>query len=392
MVTTCRFPASLTKLMAVVALTGTLACSDSTCDTVQLGTQATAMVQRMHVRNPAPGISVAMVAPDRFGGVVTAVAGTRSFTPPTALVATDRFLAGSVGKMFFAGLALRYVSRGRLPLDAPIASYVTAPDIAAFGWITPRMLLTHTSGIGEYDGPFMESLIREPLRERVANDWLDVIRRQPPVRGDTGTFRYSDLNYVVLAMVLDAVDSTSAYDAIERDIISPLQLHATAPSVKSAISQLVDGYDGDRSMFGQDAMNRDGTLIYNPQFEWGGGGFVTTPTDLAQFMAAFRRGRVFPDSLWSMATAKPNGVADTARHWRGMGVHVDSTALGYAYGHSGYMPGYVSWVRWYESLGVGVAMQVNASDQARLVDDGFDWLDSLATVTAAQCHARTGQR
>lgn len=370
------------------ALFGMVACSENACDPVPLSANTTALVQRMHARNPVPGISVAIVAPGYFTGAVTAVHGLRSLTGPDTLVPSDRFLAGSVGKMFFAALALRDYSNGRLPLDAPIAQFIPSSEIDAFAWITPRMLLKHTSGIGEYDGPFMESLIHEPKRERVAKDWLDAIRRQSPVASDSGVFRYSDLNYVVLAMVLDAVESAGAYAAIQREILTPLQLQATAPSVSTVIDRLVMGYDGERSMFGQDAMMVNGALIYNPQFEWGGGGFVSTPSDLANFMSAFRNGRIFADSLWAMVIARPNGVDPNSNGWRGMGVHVDSTSLGFAYGHSGYMPGYVSWVRWYETLGVSVAMQVNASDQARMIDDGFEWVDSVAALTASQCRER----
>lgn len=85
--------------------------------------------------------------------------------------------------------------------------------------------------------------------------------------------------------------------------------------------------------------------------------------------------------------AKPAGVADTAHHWRGMGVHVDSGALCMTFGHSGYMPGYVSWMCWYDRLGVSVALQASATDRARLVDDGFDWMDSMAVAISAQCAA-----
>ena len=102
-------------------------------------------------------------------------------------------------------------------------------------------------------------------------------------------------------------------------------------------------------------------------------------------MVAFRTGQAFPDSLWPTVVAKPAGLADSARHWRGMGVHVDSGALGVTFGHSGYMPGYVSWMRWYEATGISVAMQANATDSLRLPDDGFDWADSLMVVTAARC-------
>ncbi len=358
------------------------------CDRDSVQVELQELMRRMHARNPVPGISAAISVPDHLSGVLTAVSGARSASTTDTLSPDDRFLAGSVGKMFFAALALKRSAEGRLSLDTPIRSLLPKAQIASFEWITPRMLLTHTSGVAEYDSQFMQALIADPTRVRTDDDWLDVVRRNPPARTSAGTFRYSDLNYVLLAMTLEALEPNGAYAAIQRDILLPLGLTATTPSVTRRITGLVSGYDGPSSMFGRDAMMENGALIYNPQFEWGGGGFASTPRDLSRFTVAFVRGQLFPDSMWSHVVARPPGVSETATRWRGMGVHVDSSQLGRTYGHSGYMPGYVSWVRWYESLRVSVAMQVNATDTVRLVDDGFDWLDSMATMTARRC--RTG--
>lgn len=346
----------------------------------------------MHSRNPVPALSAAIQVPSRMAAPATAVTGVVSLPNGRPLNDNDRFLAGSVGKTFFAALALRRASRGQLQLDDPLSKLLPTANVPAFAWITPRMLLTHTSGIGEYDGAFMGALVSEPLRPRTTSDWLGVIQRHPPAQSEAGTFRYSDLNYVVLAMVLDAGEPDGAYLAIDSAYLQPLGLTHTAPSVTVRIDGLVSGYEDVNSLFSTDAMVRNGALIYNPQFEWGGGGYVSTPRDLVKWMVALRQGAAFPDTLWSSVIAKPAGVADTARHWRGMGVHVDSGALGMTFGHSGYMPGYVSWMRWYERLGVSVALQTSATDPARLVDDGFDWMDSMAVAVSAQCAASRGTK
>ncbi|MEO5588183.1 MAG: serine hydrolase domain-containing protein [Gemmatimonadaceae bacterium] len=240
---------------------------------------------------------------------VTTTTGNSAIMNGHLLTANDRFLAGSAGKTFFAALALRLAGTGTLSLDAPVVRYLPDAAIPAFAWITPRMLLSHLSGIGEYDGAFMTSLIKEPLRPREQGDWLNVIRRNPPVRVDAGKFRYSDLNYVALAMVRDTVTPSGAYAAINTAFLQPLGLTATVPSTAPRIAGLVTGYDGSGSMFGRDAMMENGSLVYNPQFEYGGGGFASTPRDLRS--------------------------------------------------------------------GISGAMQVNTSDTAQLLDDGFTWLDSL---------------
>ena len=348
-----------------------------------------ATLAAMHARNPAPGVSGAIVVGDRPDTAIARAVGHVSLESGAAPLRTnDRLLAGSVGKTFWAALALRRAARGQLDLDRPVATALPDAGIPAFAWITPRMLLRHTSGIGEYDAVFMQGLIDDPLRVRSSSDWLDVLRRTPPVAKDTGQFRYSDVNYVVLAMLLDGGSPGRSYRAVEAELLKPLGLTGTIPSTAPRVPGLVPGFDGSGSMFGRDAMMSGDSLVYNPQFEFGGGGFASTPSDLARWMADMRLGRAFPLEYWPKVIARPPGVADTTQHWRGMGVHVDLGSLGPTYGHSGYMPGYVSWMRWYERAGVAVALQANASDTLRLRDDGFDWADSVVVGMERACRGR----
>lgn len=345
-----------------------------------------AQLSDIHLRNPVPGLSAAIttaVHPDSVVAVALGRVGPDSTA--RAITTRDRLLAGSVGKMFWAALALRRHATGQLALDAPLTLAPAETGIPSFAWITPRMLLLHTSGLGEYDGPFMQALVDDPRRPRERQDWLDVIRRNPPTIADTGRFRYSDLNYVVLAMVLDGDTAGRAYREVAAQLTGPLGLHATIPSTTPRVDGLIGGFEGAAGLFGRDAMLAGDTLIYNPQFEWGGGGFASTPGDLARWMVAYRTGAAFPDSLWAMVAARPAGTPDTVMSWRGIGVHRDSTGVGVTWGHSGYMPGYVSWVRWYDRYRLAAALQTNATDTLRLREDGFAWLDSLAAGVHRHC-------
>ncbi len=336
-------------------------------------------------RNPFPGGGVAVYSPSLWAEPIAAVVGVSDLEAGTPMKSGDRFLAGSVGKTFFAALALRMWSDGDLDLDRPIGFYLPDANIPGADRITVRVLLNHTSGIGEYDRPFMEALASEPLRVRTLADWLDVIRRSPPTPIVAGETRYSDLNYVVLAAVLDRLVEGSAYEAIEGRFLRPLGLVSTAPSDRAEIPGLVVGYEGASGPFGSDRVLKKGSLIYNPQFEWGGGGFASTPSDLARWIAAFRTGRAFPENLWPEVVLPPPGTPSSARSWIGLGVHVDATPLGRAIGHSGYIPGYLSWVRWYDDVDLAVAIQINTSDGERVPEDGFEWLDRLAAQVDAVC-------
>jgi CubicO group peptidase (beta-lactamase class C family) len=101
----------------------------------------------------SPGITLGVALPDgRVLGLASGMSDTARRTP---LEPDDLLLAGSVGKTFFAALALSLVQEGGLSLDAPISTWLGSepwfarlPNGAA---ITVRMLMNHTSGLVRYE-------------------------------------------------------------------------------------------------------------------------------------------------------------------------------------------------------------------------------------------------
>ncbi len=335
-------------------------------------------LKEVQSRNPVPGIVVAVYGPERG---LSARAAAQGWADPAAglpMKLDQRFLAGSVGKTFFGALAVQLWAERRLDLDRPIAELLGDLDLPRAELITTRQLLTHTSGYGEYDGEFMGALAADPLRMRRLDDWLDVLRRQGADKVEVGTFRYSDLNYVVLAVLLERVLGETAYSAISARFLKPLGLAATGPADEPTLPGLAVGFEGREGFLGARCVLEQGRLIYNPQFEWGGGGFYSTPLDLVRWFHALCTGSAYPAALWPEVIARPAGLPESASAWIGLGLHVDPTPLGKAYGHSGYVPGYVTWARWYEEPRLAIAVMVNSSDWSQVLEDGYLWLDDLA--------------
>ncbi len=372
------------------ALTLLVACAPASpstvaCDTKAVGDSLFSALRAFHTRNPVPGASAAIVSPGRWREPVVAVVGVADDSTRAPLTTEHAFLAGSVGKTFWAAMALQLAHEGRLDLDAPISLYFTPTEIPGVDAVTPRMLMLHTTGFPEYDATFMEGLVRQPLRERVVDDWLGVLRRSP--RSPMGQVRYSDLNYVVLALALDRALGAETYAAITSRLVRPLGLRHTRPALSADATGLTTGHDGPQGLFGSGRLVRGGLLAYNPQFELGGGGFISTPADLAQWMAAWRDGRAVPAELWPSVIARHPGQADSATTWKGLGVDERQRPGGAGIFHTGYIPGYLSFVEWFESEGVAVALQVNSSAETSVPDDPMIWLDSVARGVARQCPA-----
>jgi len=280
--------------------------------------------------------------------------------------------AGSVGKTFFAALALDLVGEGRLALDDKVYRYLgPEPWYAAIPNaedITVRMLLNHTTGIPEYGGDFMTSLIHDPGLKRSPLDAIKSVAGATPLFAAGTAFGYTDVDFQILQLVMEHVTGKPAYTEIQQRLLGPLRLTRIVPADRRVIPGLVPGYAGKDNFMGFDAVMKNGALIMDPSFEGGGGGFVTNPGDLARWMALFCNGRAFPPSLLSeVMKGVPAGNLDLGQDAQsGLGVEIYQTPLGVAYGHGGFFPGYVSRVLYYPEHGLALAMQFNSS-----ADDAF---------------------
>lgn len=329
-----------------------------------------------------PGMTTAVFVPGEWSSVVGASWGYSDYERQTKMRPDDILLAGSVGKTFFAAAALSLADEGKLDLAAPVSRYIPALALPNADQVTVRMLMSHTSGYGEYDGVFMEDLIANPARKRELPDWIGPVQRNPP--SPPGTFRYSDVNYVLLAAIIEETAGQSAYAYIRQTFLVPYNLSATRPADSVRVEGLVAGYAGKSNFFGTDKMLNNGKLYYNPQFEWGGGGFASSSADLAKWIVLFSAGDAVSRERWA-EVSRPVFVDAQTGDGRGLGIHIDQSPLGTAYGHSGYVPGYLSWVRWYEDAGIAVALQANASDDERVSFDGYDVIDAIAVRIDAVC-------
>jgi len=326
------------------------------------------MLDSIRALGRAPGISAAVALPD--GRAITLVSGFADTGRRVALRVDDRLLAGSVGKTFFAALAMQLVAEGKLDLDAKISTWLGGESWFARlpngSDIIVRQLMNHTSGLVryEFDPDFTRDLLANPLRDWQVHEQLAYIFGDPPPFAAGQGWEYSDTNYLVLGLILERLLGGTAYDAITARFLLPFGLRGTVPSTQPVLPRLAMGYGATRDPLGLSGpMLEGGALRVNPKFEWAGGGFASTPEDLARWAQMWYDGRAVPPAQLEQAL---NGVAARglgANVRYGLGVMLRDTPLGLTYGHSGFFPGYLTEMRYYPDSRIGVAVQVNTSDQ-----------------------------
>jgi D-alanyl-D-alanine carboxypeptidase len=331
-----------------------------------------------------PGATVGIALPD--GRVLAVATGESDTARDVRLRAEDLLLAGSVGKTFFAALALSLIGEGRLSLDTPIAHWLGGepwfPRLPNGASITVRQLMNHTSGLVRYEfkEQFTRDLSAQPDRVWRPEELIGYILDTPaPFEAGKG-WDYSDTNYIVLGMILERITGTRAYDEITRRFLAPLGLTRVVPSTSRQIPGLVQGYAGPGNPFGgKDPMIADGRLAINPQFEWAGGGFATSAPDLARWARALYSGQVVDSALLRLAfDGVPARLGANVRY--GLGVILWPPESGAAVGHSGFFPGYQAEMRYFPADRFAIAVQFNTSAPRALGRSPGSILNALAAI------------
>jgi D-alanyl-D-alanine carboxypeptidase len=311
-----------------------------------------------------PGLTIGIALAD--GATFALASGLSDTARRIAMKPTDRLLQGSVGKTYVSAVAIQLMHEGKLGLDDRISKYLGAePWFARLpngADITVRQLMTHTSGLVRYEfqAKFTADLRAQPFKEWTAVERLGyVLDQRAPFAAGQG-WEYSDTNYIVLGMIIERLTGKTYYAALRERILDPLRLVNTIPSDRPDLPGVANGYAGPRNELGGfDASIVNGRMAVNPGLEWTGGGIASTADDLARWAKLLYEGRAFdPSMLPKLLEAVPAaGLGRDTRY--GLGVIVRPTALGTAYGHSGFFPGYATEVLYFPDLKVAVAIQAN---------------------------------
>ena len=280
----------------------------------------------------------------------------------------DRMLAGSVGKTFAAATALQLVKEGKIGLDDKIEKYLGREPwftrLPNAKEITVRHLMNHSSGLVRYEfkEQFTKDLTANPDKVwKPAELIAYLLDEKPPFEAGKG-WDYSDTNYIVLGMIIEKVTGRKFYDEANRRLITPLKLTDTIAQDGPRLPGLIQGYAGPNNPFGgTDEMIVNGKFAINPQFEWTGGGYVSTAQDLARWAKMIYEGKAFsPDLLPQVLDGVSAPMLGRETKY-GLGVIIRKTAAGTSYGHSGFFPGYLTDMMYFPEHKVAIAVQVNTS-------------------------------
>jgi CubicO group peptidase (beta-lactamase class C family) len=174
-----------------------------------------------------PGLALAIVRDGRT--IKSRGYGLANVELDAAVKPETIFQTGSVGKQFTATAVMMLVEDGKIRLDDPIGKYLPGAP-ATWDKITVRNLLTHTSGIHDYES---ESLKKKGaafinLRNNYTEDELFKKFSGWPLDFPPGSkWSYSNSGYVILGILIHKVTGQFYGDVLQERIFRPLGMTST---------------------------------------------------------------------------------------------------------------------------------------------------------------------
>ena len=169
----------------------------------------------------APGMTLALA--DRKGLLRASQYGFADVKAGVRVSPQTLFEIGSVSKSFVGLAIVQLADEGKLDLHKPVIAYLPWLKVESkYAPFTTHHLLSHTSGLSGV-----------PLLMRVAATTLRT-GSEPGTR-----FVYSNIGYVLLGFILEAVDKRPFAEIMQRRVLNPLGMTSSAPIISNEIRERI---------------------------------------------------------------------------------------------------------------------------------------------------------
>ncbi len=236
--------------------------------------------------------------------------GTKSLSSEQPVQTDSQYHSASVGKTMNATVFGMLVDEGRISYDDTIRTWLDDSILEGLfvlngtdysNQVTIRHLLKHTSGVGDFFGDPMKS--GQTMKELITDN-PDLLftpeeliaftrEHQNPVGKPQQQFHYSDTGYILLGLILEAIEGKSYSDILEERIFEPLDMKD---------SYLMFYHEEPADILGIYVNGIDFSKRNALSIDWSGGGIVTTMDDLLTFMMALVNGDLVSDEVFQQMT------------------------------------------------------------------------------------------
>jgi D-alanyl-D-alanine carboxypeptidase len=259
---------------------------------------------------------------------------------------------GSMTKTFVAVVVLQLAEEGRINLDAGIKPYL--PALPGADRITPRQLLQHTSGLGDYlDQP---AVLNDAKRTWTPAELIAVAEAAGRTGQPGGPYSYSNTNYIVLGQIIEQATGNPWATEVRTRILQPLHMRHTAMIGRHAAPGY--GLEGDHFV--------DQTDRWDPSVGGAAGGLRSTAPDLLVFTTAMASGRLLTragqNQMTAFIPASDLSAFGVVRHEYGLGLELYATDQVTVYGHLGSGAAHSAFMGFDPKSGASVVVMMNSDN------------------------------
>lgn len=294
----------------------------------------------------APGASLLVLRGSK--PVVRRSYGFSDLEKKTSATPATNYRLASVTKQFTAAAILLLVQDRKLSLGDKVRRWLPSLP-AALDSVTLTHLLTHTSGIIDYE----DAMAPDTKTQLHDADVLKLLESQDSTYFTPGTsYRYSNSGYALLALIVERRSGKKFASFLHDRIFKPLGMSHTV-AFEDGISTVANRAYG--------YTNKDGTWTRKDQSltsaVLGDGGIYSSIDDLAKWDAALYDARLLSDESRRLAFA-PHVVTDKEGVSYGFGWRITGETLW----HSGETSGFRNVIVRYPGRHLTVIMLTNRDD------------------------------
>lgn len=320
-----------------------------------------AFVRAEMTRQKVPGLALAIV---KKGRVLAAKGyGFANVEHHVPVGPETIFQSGSLGKQFTAAAVMLLVEQGKVGLEDPVTKFFPeAPD--SWQKITVRHLLTHTSGIPDYEG-IKEGPAAIDLRRDYTEDELARVAFGLTLEFPAGTrWNYSNTGYLLLGIIIRKASGQFYGDVLHERVFAPLgMVSARVISEADIVPNRAAGYRLEEGVLKNQGWvaptlntTADGALYFSVR-------------DLIAWDKGLRSGAILSPRSWAQVY-DPVKLKSGNPYPYGFGWDVDRLHGQLWLHHGGAWQGFQSYISRYlgDELTIVVLANLAEADTARFVD------------------------
>ena len=301
-------------------------------------------------RQPIPGVFIALYVPG-YAPYVKSV-GYANLPAKAAFQLPDKFRIGSNTKTFVVTVLLQLAGEHKLSLDDPITKFNIGVKVPNGNNITIRQLCEMRSGLFEaYNTPQFNKLNITPQTRIAPQALVRWATLQKPLFAPGAKWNYSNTNYVILGLIIEAVTHDTVGNEIRKRLIEPMGLtDTTFPDDAAMPTPYAHGY----GLTKQNAWE-DVTVDIPPSLTWAAGAMISTVPDMTRWVKSYVLGTMNSKAMQTQRLrCIPTGLGPNLNFGLGIGC-----SNGW-YGYTGGLPGYNTGAYYMPAKNITLIAFVNA--------------------------------